>query len=657
LIDWVFPHGLSSQQFFCAWLGSCSTADMTDQPDRSQLFSSVGKLHYAFLLNSIAATGCLLYFLSHGFQTPGILDGYYEMQAHSLARGQLSITPGPLELFYHDASLYSGKYYFYWGLLPSILYLGLLQVLGRIGAHYVAAGALLFSMIYFFQRVVGLIVDASVDETADGRSVWRLAALPLLWFFLFNLPFSSPQTSWFFSGFTIYEQQIVFGLAFAVPALFFSLSGAARHNNSRICLASFLLSLAACTRGTWFVLAWISIPIAFLITVKFQKDEDRPFSFEAGHLWLAASALLLMALLLINYVRFDSILDFGLTRQNPQVYVYMRNQTRLFSPETRFWNLIFNMLSYYGSPTLIQYLGLGPKSSSVWERFAPSFFYFNPQFLLILALSPLALRNTLKHKPRLVLPMMLTGFTAVYMSFMAAAFGTMVIMRYFVESYYFLILFFCTIIMALLNYRYAFLIAIALLGVHLPANMTAFAKTQPELRLVNPDQNFEKIEVGSQASAPFFIERSVVWPKGRVSIESSKDFRRYNMIGIGPGPEGFLVAEDVSAAYIIPSRQQDLQTSEGRVILREIRSVSADGNILLFVDGRSVGRSQVKADRPVNVSFPVVSSLAEGSPCQVLMVYCPGREKYLAPRPLTRPALVFREIRLVGYDTNVRSNR
>ena len=66
-----------------------------------------------------------------------------------------------------------------------------------------------------------MIVDIALNGRADEPSWWRLTALLLLWLFLFNLPLPSSVVGFFFGRFSIYEQQIVFALAFIMPAFCF----------------------------------------------------------------------------------------------------------------------------------------------------------------------------------------------------------------------------------------------------------------------------------------------------------------------------------------------------------------------------------------------------------------------------------------------------
>jgi len=112
-------------------------------------------------LNAVLITLCWVYFLSDGFRSNGLLDGFYEIQARSVALGSLSIVPGPPEVFYHDASLYQGKYYFYWGLMPSLAYLAIFQVANRIMADYFTVALLLLCFACSYHLVISQILDSN----------------------------------------------------------------------------------------------------------------------------------------------------------------------------------------------------------------------------------------------------------------------------------------------------------------------------------------------------------------------------------------------------------------------------------------------------------------------------------------------------------------
>ncbi len=70
-----------------------------------------------YALNALVAALAWLYFVSAGFSANGILDGVYEIQATMLGQGRLTIVPGPMSMFYHDALMYWGQDLFLLGLV------------------------------------------------------------------------------------------------------------------------------------------------------------------------------------------------------------------------------------------------------------------------------------------------------------------------------------------------------------------------------------------------------------------------------------------------------------------------------------------------------------------------------------------------------------
>ena len=173
-----------------------------------------------YLLNSLAVTFFWVYFLSDAFHAAGLLDGVYELQAQALADFRLSIEPGPQNVFYFDVCLFNGKYYFYQGLLPAVLHAFFMNLLGRVVSSYLVTCGFLFCLVYFFQRIIGDITGFALGSTDRSKNWLKLLSIPLLWLFLFNLPFPFEEFSWFFVRFSIYEQQIIFALAIMMPAIF-----------------------------------------------------------------------------------------------------------------------------------------------------------------------------------------------------------------------------------------------------------------------------------------------------------------------------------------------------------------------------------------------------------------------------------------------------
>ena len=198
--------------------------------DHTPLTSKSFLVSVAFLANALLVSLAWLYFVSHGFTANGIVDGVYEIQASMLGQGRLAIVPGPLERFYHDALMYWGQYYFYWGLLPSAVLLALTTVFGRFAGHYATVFGFLFLFVYFYQRIIARILAcASVNapggsEQSGLRAAGTIAAITLTWLLIFVIPFPG-ELSWFFGRFAVYEQQVLFGLALAFPGLYLLVTG------------------------------------------------------------------------------------------------------------------------------------------------------------------------------------------------------------------------------------------------------------------------------------------------------------------------------------------------------------------------------------------------------------------------------------------------
>ncbi len=579
----------------------------------------------------------------------GLLDGFYELQARALSRLHLAIEPDPMHWFYYDVSLYNGQYYFYWGMLPALMFAGFVKVFGKVVSSYLVVSCFLFSFIYFFQRIIGSIVDNAVRDEESHKSWLKVSSLPLLWLFIFNLPFPANKNTWFFGRFGIYEQQIIFGLAIIMPALFLLIKGIQKYNSSTLCLAVFLCSLAAWTRGSWFVLACLALPVFLFCSALADKDFFRQAVMQRAGLWLIAAAVLLIALLCLNFIRFDSFFDFGLRHQNPTNYDYLRAQNGIFSPATKLWNFAYNLLGYYGAPGLIKYLGLIKKSSSAAEFYPTSFFYFNPQFLPVLVLAPLGVYRAYKKSRELFLWMIGTGLTAVYITMLIAAVGNFVILRYFIEIYFFVLLFFFIVIVALIPYRFAILIMVLLLVVPLPGNIKAFATFTPELRLIAPDNNCTNgpCEKGTPSQQEFFIERTVTWPRESVSIDKIDRFRIYNLIGIAPGADGMLFGEDVAATYIIPGSAGLRDGTKSMLSIKSLTAVGCNGNARFYVDGHYIGNLVVSAKTAIDGQLFFDNKSLRQAPYQILIIFLPENNKSLPAHSSGRPVFRFKEISLL----------
>lgn len=605
-----------------------------------------GRLSLTYFLNSCAVTAFWLYYLSQGFQSSGILDGFYEIQAMALSRCSLAVTPGPLEFFYHDVCIYKGSYYFYWGLLPAYFYLCVSTVLGRLAAHYVCAAAFLFSLVYSWQLIIALVVRVASKDSDPESVVVRLTPAPLLWLFLFSLPFHEPG-HWFYARFVIYEQAIVFGLAFAMPAVYFAILGFSERRSSYICVSALLLSLAAWTRGTWLAPACLAIVLAVYAVMRFRREPASTLMSLAERACLVCSVLLLLGLPALNYTRFDSPWDFGLVHQDSQLYVYQRGIARLFSLDTRWWTFVTNLLLYYGPMSWVTSVGLVEKSASVCEGVPPGFFASAPQFLVIAMLTPYAVYQMRKEKPKLIVPFLVVGIIALFLSIQVAAFGTMVIPRYFVECYFFVLICMFIILLSLFPRLYGVVVMFALLAIYIPFSVGSFAKVVPELRLLDPIPPTTESPNAKTANKVFFIERNVAWPQGSVSTQNGDSFRRYNLIGLRAAATQMLAGEDVATAYIIPSSEGpgDVE-SGGCVAIDGLHALATEGTVGVFIDARQVGQIPLRPGLSVDSELCFRNALGSEGPTHVMLAFFPGQQAALNPRPLCSPCFAFRKLRL-----------
>ena len=394
-------------------------------------------LHTAKVLpavNAAVLAGFLLCYFSNGFSLTGILDSVYELQAHSLACGHLYISPGPGEMYFQDISMYRGNYYFYQGLLPSIALASLAHIVGRTAAHYLITYGFLFLLGLYLQKILIELFESSDECRPRPNLSAHKCALPAAWLLILVLPFPPDMDNlartWFFGRFIIYEQQIFFGLGLGLPGVYHLIRGARDSKPRDLMVASFLLFLAAWTRATWFPLATLVLLGAVLLCWKWMPSGKRISSLGTG-LWFGLGSFALLAVLMLaNYVRFGSCVDFGVIHQNLGNYMYQRDFMQYFSATTRFWNFWYTMAAYYISPRVLDQLGLTRLASSLIEFRAPSMFWNNPQLAPMLIIVPWAVVRSHERTPPLFAGLVVLLGVAVYFNVLIGAASTMVILRY-----------------------------------------------------------------------------------------------------------------------------------------------------------------------------------------------------------------------------------
>lgn len=620
---------------------------------------SVGRcetpLRVFYALNALCATVAVVYFFSWGFAAKGLLDGFYEIQAHSLAQGHLHVVPGPLLAYYHDSSLYMGDCYFYWGYLPALVYLSVESVLGRTASHYLVVAAFVYCFLYFYQRIIGTIVDVAVRPQSGRMSLWRHSSAVLLWGFAFSLPFPREVPHWFFGTFYIYEQAILFGVALAMAACYLMIKGWERRSPVSICASTVLLSLAAWTRPSWFALAACSVPLAIGFAWKIAHGDSRSPGLKRAGVWLAVSLALLAGLLVLNYARFGSFTDFGIgCKMNSASDIALRRSSGFFSPQAQFWVFIFNICSYLGTPDMIPGLGLDARSFTYdttlpLRATSPSFFYFNPQFLAVVVILPLAFYRLISGKRALIPIAVIMGMAGIYVMLVDTIATPWVAMRYFVEAYYFIIPLSLVALVAVLPGRASITIMLILLAVHTPINIQRFMTTNPNLRLASVDDE-SRISVdltcNRDTSLDLYIVDNAVWIGPRLSYDEWSKVTPYNAMGIYEGPGGAILAADVAAVYLVRERPSGVQPVRGLLEVKGLRTLKAKGELRLFVEGEMVGKIQLLPDRELRVAFSVSTKILEKGPIQVMMVFLPDGKRYLPEHVAASPPFQFREISL-----------
>lgn len=583
-----------------------------------------------------------LSFVSHGFSVPALVDGVYDIQAAAISQGQLAISPGPMEVFFHDALMYFGSYYFYWGLLPSAWLVGVGKLLGRGLAHYSLVFFCFLSLAYGYQQIIWLLLKTAVGDSPTHPLILPLCSALLTWVLLFIVPYPL-EYGWFFFRFVVYEQQILFGLALAVPGVYMLLRGILTRRPPDIAVAATLFSLAAWTRVTWFPLAFIVVGMAGVCTWRWRDARADESPLRSVLIAVVPGVLALAGLMLLNYLRFESLFDFGVRYQNPGHHVYFRNLKLFFSPETRLWNALFNLASYFVPPHMVEHWGLFDKAFAYSEGVPPSFFFFNPQFLILVVLTPLALYRAYAQNKNMITAWTLLISITGYLLVIFGLWGTMVIMRYFIEFYYFMILAFLALLLMLLRPIFAAIVLLFLLAVHIPDGVRAFQSVQPELRIL---PTLELRDVKQRLGSTPFLEAPARWPRGMVSGKNLRQFPSYATLGISQGPADTLLGQDILTAYLVPPVHTGL--SRPFVCITGIRSIDAKGMIQVYVENRLVHTEAINRDFPLDITIPVPFPLPKEAPYQVMLVFLRDGESYLRPRSSGYPTIQFRTIELDG---------
>ena len=349
----------------------------------------------------------------------------------------------------------------------------------------------------------------------------------------------------------------------------------------------------------------------------------------------------------------------------PAIYLYFRNLKLYFSPLTKFWNVVFNLASYYAPPQVVDNLGLYRLSFSYCEGFPPSFFYFNPQFLPLVVLFPLGLYWAARSRSRLLIPFTVVSVVVIYLHVIIGLFGTMVILRYFVEFYYFLALLFLIILLMLARPCYAVPLFFVLLVIHIPfaaqgpvqATGSGPGKSEPARSWsarafygflnVPPELRLAEVKGRNQirylpGSTPF-LEPKAKWAQGTLTSRELPHLPGYAVMGASSAPSEGILGNDIFAAYLIP-RDGPTEQLSPELIIRGLRSLQESGVARIFVENRLVGSQDLSPKQSVNFSAKLPFSLPVLGPYQIMLVFLPQGSAYLSCRGSGRPAVLFQEL-------------
>jgi hypothetical protein len=605
----------------------------------------VDRVDIARFVSAAVAAVAWLWFVSHGFQLDGILDAYYELQAQGLLQGRLSIGPGPFNLFIHDAAIRCGQCYSVYGLFPSVLFIIVKPLVGRFAAHYAIVLGFFIALTFFFQKVIAQLIDASGACESEPPALVHLAGILLGGLLLFLVPLPGLD-NWFFNRFLIYEQQIVFSLALAMPGTYYLLRAVQERRLDLFSLAAFLFSLAAWTKITWFPFAIICTAAGLYLAIFSGWSSKAGVSRVMTALGLILGTVLLPGRLLMNWAQFGSPLDFGIFLMDPFMVPtegdYMRLLVPLFSPVVRLGNAAFVMLSLYGSPKLATISAVWDNSFTFWEGMAPCFFASNPWFLPLAALIPVGLVLSRKRRPAMFRALLVVLVVTVYMNCVIAVFGLVVTKRYFMEGYYFLVALLFGTLLVFVRLRYAVPLLLLLIGIHAHTAITGFRTVNPELRVIDVQQDYR---ITSPSGSGPFLVRNGIWPKEFLSAANLPHASRCAVTGIEPHGRGEISAMDVCVVYL-SLEAAPVQESSAQLRISRARSLSGSGRWLVFVESTMIGCVDLDEGAVVDASFELPSPLKREAPYRVLAVFLPGEEHYLPARSAETPVVALGAISL-----------
>lgn len=244
-------------------------------------------------------------------------NGYYNFLGEAFASGQthLKIKPNT-QLFkladpydpkqntnyaLHDASLYKGKYYLYWGPAPAVFYAVWILITNLPVFDGFTVPFFAFINVILFWLILG-----QVSELIQLRKPW------LKW--VFTVMFALGSTSLFLIRTpSIYHESIVIAALFLLAGQLTFLKYLERENRFYLILTSVFLSTAVATR-----LSYIAYAVPFIIiTLWYEWKIIKTLSSRINKAIIIACPIVtvLILLLLYNKARFNQFFEFGLHYQ------------------------------------------------------------------------------------------------------------------------------------------------------------------------------------------------------------------------------------------------------------------------------------------------------------------------------------------------------
>lgn len=279
----------------------------------------MARIRLPHLLVLAALSGGVLWFYlwtasdGRAFPIRAPQEGHYNLLAAALLQGQLSLPVAPrAELFelvdpydpaknapyrLHDASLYQGRYYLYYGIAPALTLFVPLRLLGFALPESLATAVFAFSAFAFAGLVLWRLLRSCAPTAPFGLRLVALLALALT----NGMPFV-------LRGASVYEVAITAGACFLWAAAFY-FSAAGDHGRVRVwslAIGSLLLGLAVGSRPSHFFSAPLLLALGVLAL---PEGSVRRVKVAAAALTPFTVVLVLLAA--YNAARFTSPFEFG----------------------------------------------------------------------------------------------------------------------------------------------------------------------------------------------------------------------------------------------------------------------------------------------------------------------------------------------------------